>query len=41
MRTLVESTAFRKDLKRAHKRGYDVQKLGAIIQKLQRGETLP
>jgi mRNA interferase YafQ len=41
MRALVESTAFRKDVKRAHKRGYDVQKLEAIIKKLQRGETLP
>jgi mRNA interferase YafQ len=41
MRTLVESTAFGKDIKRAHKRGYDIRKLAAIINKLQRGETLP
>jgi mRNA interferase YafQ len=41
MKTLVESTAFRRDWKRAHKRGYDVSKLGAIIRKLQLGEALP
>jgi mRNA interferase YafQ len=41
MKTLVESTAFRKDWKRAHKRGYDVSKLVAIIRKLQLGEALP
>ena len=34
MRTLVEATALRKDVKRAHKRGFDLQKLGAIIEKL-------
>jgi len=37
MRTLVESTAFRKDWKRAHKRRYDISKLVAIIRKLQLG----
>jgi mRNA interferase YafQ len=41
MRTLVESTAFRKDCKRAHKRGCDISKLVAIIRKLQLGEVLP
>ncbi len=41
MRTLVESTAFRKDVKRAHKRRYDFEKLDAIVKKLQRGEVLP
>jgi mRNA interferase YafQ len=40
MRTLVESTVFRKDVKRAHKRGHDLEKLDAIIKKLQRGEPL-
>ena len=41
MRALVESTAFRKDVKRAHRRGYDLHKLATIIYKLQRGEALP
>jgi mRNA interferase YafQ len=41
MKTLVESTAFRKDWKRAHKRGYDVSKLVTIIRKLQLGGALP
>jgi Bacterial toxin of type II toxin-antitoxin system, YafQ len=41
MKALVESTAFRKDLERAYKRGYDVAKLGAVIRKLQLGEPLP
>jgi len=41
MRALIESTAFRKDVKRAQRRGHDLRKLGAIIKKLQAGETLP
>jgi mRNA interferase YafQ len=41
MKTLVQSTAFRKDVKRAHKRGLDLDKLFNIIAKLQRGEPLP
>jgi mRNA interferase YafQ len=41
MRALVESSAFRKDVKRAHRRGYDLHKLEMIINKLQRGEALP
>jgi mRNA interferase YafQ len=41
VRTLVESTAFRKYWKRARKRGCDISKLAAIIRKLQLGETLP
>ena len=41
MRALVASTAFRKDVKRVHRRGNDLQKLDTIITKLQRGETLP
>jgi mRNA interferase YafQ len=40
MRALVQSTAFRKDLRRAHRRGYDPAKLEAIIGKLQAGEAL-
>jgi len=40
MRTLVAAGAFRKDLKRAAKRGYDLRKLDTIIGKLQRGEAL-
>jgi len=38
MKILVESTAFRKDRKRAQKRGYDAAKLVAAIWKLQLGE---
>jgi mRNA interferase YafQ len=41
MKTLVESTAFRKDAKRVHKRSYDIRKLETIIGKLQAGELLP
>jgi mRNA interferase YafQ len=41
MKTLVETTAFRKDLKRVSKRGYDLEKLAAVIRKLQAAETLP
>jgi mRNA interferase YafQ len=41
MRTLVQSTAFRKDVKRAQRRGYDLRKLEAVVAKVQRGETLP
>jgi mRNA interferase YafQ len=41
MKTLVETTAFRKDLKRLSKRGYDREKLDAVIRKLQSAETLP
>jgi mRNA interferase YafQ len=41
MRTLVESTLFAKDLKRAHRCRNDIPKLEAIIGKLQAGETLP
>ncbi len=41
MRALVESTAFRKDLKRVKKRGYDREKLEAVIRKLQAAQALP
>ena len=41
MRTLVQSTAFRKDVRRAQRRGYNLRKLQAVVAKLQRGETLP
>jgi mRNA interferase YafQ len=41
MKALVESTAFRKDSKRAHKRRYDVAKLATVIRKLQLGGPLP
>jgi mRNA interferase YafQ len=41
MKALVESTAFRKDLKRVKKRGCDREKLDALIRKLQSAETLP
>lgn len=38
---MIEATAFRKDVKRAHRRGFDLQKLAAVIKKLQYGEVLP
>jgi mRNA-degrading endonuclease YafQ of YafQ-DinJ toxin-antitoxin module len=41
MKTLVESTGFRKDLKRVKKRGYDREKHDAVIRKLQSAATLP
>jgi mRNA interferase YafQ len=41
MKVLVETTAFRKDLKRISKRGYDFEKLGAVIRKLQSAQALP
>jgi mRNA interferase YafQ len=41
MKTLVETTTFRKDLKRIQKRGYDTAKLAAVIRKLQASEALP
>jgi mRNA interferase YafQ len=41
MKALIESTAFRKDWKRAQRRGYDVAKLAVVIRKLQLGEALP
>jgi mRNA interferase YafQ len=41
MRTLVEATAFRKDIKRALKRSHDLAKLENVVNRLQRGEALP
>jgi mRNA interferase YafQ len=41
MKAIVPSTAFRKDVKRAHRRGLDLDKLSSVITKLQRGEPLP
>ena len=41
MLDLVTTAQFRKDLKRIRKRGYDLSKLGDILQSLQREELLP
>ncbi len=35
------TTKFQRDLKRVHKRGYDISLLTAIIKKLAAGEPLP
>lgn len=40
MLDLVTTTQFRKDLKQIRKRGYDLSKLAAILQKLLAGEPL-
>ena len=41
MYEIVLSNRFRKDLKIASKRGYDMDLLDEIVTKLARGETLP
>jgi mRNA interferase YafQ len=41
MREIIQSNRFRRDLKRARKRGYDLAKLGRIIDMLASGEPLP
>jgi len=41
MLSLVQTTQFRKDLKRARKRGRDLALLGAVVSRLQREEPLP
>ena len=41
MRAVVRSTGFKKDVKRAEKRGKDVAKLKAVILLLLDDETLP
>jgi mRNA interferase YafQ len=41
MREIILSNRFRRDLKRAKKRGYDLAKLGRIIDMLAAGEPLP
>jgi mRNA interferase YafQ len=41
MKYLRPSTAFKKDLKRIAKRGYDLTLLETVLAKLQAGETLP
>lgn len=40
MKPLRITTQYRKDLKRAQKRGYRLEKLKTIVEKLQRGEPL-
>ncbi len=35
------TTRFQKDLKRAHKRGYDLSLLADIVKRLANGQTLP
>ncbi|MBI4274557.1 MAG: type II toxin-antitoxin system YafQ family toxin [Rhizobiales bacterium] len=41
MKPLRPSTAFKKDLKRLAKRGYDLSLLEKVLAKLQAGERLP
>ena len=41
MKTLVPTTAYRKDVKRVTKRGYDLSKLDAVLRTLQAGDPLP
>jgi mRNA interferase YafQ len=41
MRKVVTSTAFKKDLKRARKRGQDLSKLGKITSLLEQDAPLP
>jgi mRNA interferase YafQ len=41
MRRIIQSNRFRRDLKRVRKRGYDLAKLGRIIDMLAVGEPLP
>jgi len=41
MLTLVQTSQFRRDLKRARKSGRDLTLLGTIVDKLQREEPLP
>lgn len=38
---IVQTTKFKKDLKLAKKRGYDLSLLGAIVDALAEGKTLP
>ena len=41
MYTVKPTSKFKKDYKTANKRGYDMDKLDAVISLLARGETLP
>ena len=41
MKTLRLATAFKKDLKRSTKRGYDRSLLEAVVDTLRRGDPLP
>jgi mRNA interferase YafQ len=41
MKSLRQSGAFKKDLKRLLRRGYDLSRLDAILQALQKNESLP
>ena len=41
MYNIVSSTKFKKDLKGAIKRGYDMRLLDEVVSKLANGETLP
>lgn len=38
---IEQSTKFKRDLKTARKRGYDMELLNAIVELLQKGVTLP
>jgi mRNA interferase YafQ len=41
MRQFRRSGAFERDIKRIARRGYDLDRLAAVLALLQRGETLP
>jgi mRNA interferase YafQ len=41
VRDIISSNRFRRDLKRVKKRGYDLRKLGAVIDLLAAGTPLP
>jgi mRNA interferase YafQ len=41
MKEIIQTNRFRRDLKRIRKRGYDLRKLGTIINLLATGEPLP
>lgn len=40
MKKLSQTKQFRKDVKRMHRRGKDVEKLGAVVRRLAKDETL-
>ena len=40
MKQIIQSTAFRKDLRKMARRGKDMAKLGTIVETLARGEVL-
>ena len=41
MKALIPTSAYRKDVRRTAKRGYDLAKLDAVLKLLQAGDALP